>query len=173
MKQKDTGYRIDYQDIRQLVRDGRLSYENAKFLVQNYYKDGYIVIENANKNILGMTIGLLLATYCVANVINIAGFIYNGRFAGGSKRIFSDKIRAEVAAKQGMQCPMTDKTYYNLDKALSNMDADHVIPYSKGGQTTVSNMMMVDKSFNRSKGSDINPQQIIIRMLDLDRNLKK
>ena len=37
--------------------------------------------------------------------------------------------------------------------ALKDMDADHVLAWSKGGETTIENCQMLCKHHNRSKGN--------------------
>lgn len=79
-------------------------------------------------------------------------------------RIFSDDIKKKVYAEQTKKakekhisnCPFcatmegTNKTkIYNI----SDMDADHVTAWSKGGSTDESNCMMLCKTHNRSKGN--------------------
>jgi CRISPR/Cas system Type II protein with McrA/HNH and RuvC-like nuclease domain len=64
-------------------------------------------------------------------------------------------------AKQGGVCPQTGKIIPEED--INNHDlwhADHVIPYSKGGPTTVENGELVCKDYNLSKSNKM-PEQIL------------
>jgi CRISPR/Cas system Type II protein with McrA/HNH and RuvC-like nuclease domain len=56
--------------------------------------------------------------------------------------------------KQGGKCPLTGKNI--PQEQIQNHDlwhADHIVPYSKGGQTTLENGQLVCKKANLSKGS--------------------
>ena len=76
-------------------------------------------------------------------------------------RIFSARMAATAYEQQTREardagvsnCP--DCTLTGSDKihALSGMDADHVTPWSKGGETTMENLTMLCKRHNRSKGN--------------------
>jgi len=70
------------------------------------------------------------------------------------ERLFSRAQRYEMWARQNGVCPKTGKTIDEDD--INNHEmwaADHVIPYSKGGPTTVDNGELVYKEYNQSKGA--------------------
>lgn len=79
-------------------------------------------------------------------------------------RIFDDATKKAVYAKQTAaadkkgisNCPLC-ATGTNANKtkkwALSEMDADHVTAWSKGGATNIANCEMLCKTHNRSKGN--------------------
>mgnify|MGYP003335471121 FL=1 len=59
-------------------------------------------------------------------------------------------------SKQGGVCPRTGKTI--PEDEINNHDlwaADHVMPYSKGGETTIENGELVCKKYNLSKGAKL------------------
>jgi len=51
-----------------------------------------------------------------------------------------------VARKQKLICPLTGKRL-----TLENISLDHIIPLSKGGENTVNNIRLTDKSANLAK----------------------
>lgn len=70
------------------------------------------------------------------------------------ERLFSRAQRYLMWSRQGGVCPRTGKVIPEDD--INNHDlwaADHVIPYSKGGPTTVENGELVCKQYNLSKGA--------------------
>lgn len=79
-------------------------------------------------------------------------------------RVFDDNIKGRVYRKQTNEakkkhvsnCPLCALgNDANKDKiwALKDMDADHVLAWSKGGATDESNCQMLCKMHNRSKGN--------------------
>jgi CRISPR/Cas system Type II protein with McrA/HNH and RuvC-like nuclease domain len=70
------------------------------------------------------------------------------------ERLFTKAQRYEMWVKQDGKCPVTGKTI--LEEDINNHDmwaADHIIPYSKGGPTTVENGQLIDKKANQSKSA--------------------
>lgn len=63
-------------------------------------------------------------------------------------RTFSDSIRNEVYHEQDGICPITGKRY-----PIEEMEADHIIPWSKGGKTNKENCQMIWKHANRVKSN--------------------
>jgi len=67
------------------------------------------------------------------------------------------KEQTEKAEKKGVSnCPLCALSHdANKDKiwSLSDMDADHVTAWSKGGKTTAKNCQMLCKTHNRAKGN--------------------
>lgn len=69
-------------------------------------------------------------------------------------RIFPASIRRRAWEKQGGVCPRTGKVI--PESEINNHElwaADHVIPYSKGGRTVLSNCELVCKTYNLKKSS--------------------
>lgn len=62
-------------------------------------------------------------------------------------RAFSDNIKREVYEKQGGKCKKCGKSF-----DISEMEADHIIPWCDGGKTEIDNCQMLCKSDNRTKG---------------------
>ena len=76
--------------------------------------------------------------------------VYEYLLTGNEKtlnlRTFDDKTKAKIYSKQKGVCPVCEK-YFEMD----NMEADHIIPWSKGGKTTPENCQMLCKMDNRTK----------------------
>lgn len=62
-------------------------------------------------------------------------------------RTFGDDIKEAVYERQKGVCPVCGKTF-----ELQEMEADHIIPWSKGGKTIESNCQMLCMKDNRMKG---------------------
>lgn len=73
-------------------------------------------------------------------------------------RQFDDDQRLEMYERQGGRCANGTKckdvgtATGKKTFAIGTMDADHIVPWSKGGKTEVSNGQMLCVSCNRSKG---------------------
>lgn len=67
-------------------------------------------------------------------------------------RCFDQKTINRVYKKQGGICPACGKSF-----ALKDMEADHIIPWSKGGKTVEENCQMLCQSCNSSKGAKALP----------------
>ena len=77
--------------------------------------------------------------------------IYEYLLTGDEKalglRTFSEKIKATQFEKQKGVCPICKKTY-----EFNQMEADHIVPWSKGGKTEAENCQMLCMLDNRTKG---------------------
>lgn len=63
-------------------------------------------------------------------------------------RTFDQRTRRAAYESQQGRCPLCGMTY-----KYEEMEADHVIPWSKGGHTTADNCQMLCKECNRMKGN--------------------
>ncbi|EGR2252106.1 TPA: DUF262 domain-containing protein [Vibrio parahaemolyticus] len=63
-------------------------------------------------------------------------------------RQFNEKMRREAYERQGGICAITGEAH-----PFEDMDADHIIPWSKGGKTTADNCQMVHKLANQMKSN--------------------
>lgn len=76
--------------------------------------------------------------------------IYEYLLTGNEKtlslRAFDEKTKQKIYASQKGFCPVCKKHY-----EIGSMEADHVIPWSKGGKTTPDNCRMLCKTDNRTK----------------------
>lgn len=82
----------------------------------------------------------------VQNGKGIYEFLLTGHEKTLSLRAFDDKTKQKAYAKQKGICPNCKK-HYELD----GMEADHILPWSKGGKTTPENCHMLCKMDNRTK----------------------
>lgn len=64
------------------------------------------------------------------------------------KRIFSYSMKLRKYRAQGGRC-----AHCGRHGSISQMEADHIVPYSKGGRTTWSNLQILCRRCNRSKGN--------------------
>lgn len=63
-----------------------------------------------------------------------------------SKRIFSEMDKRTAYERQNGICPITGEYL-----PFEDMQADHIVPWWKGGTTTLSNLQMISKSANQRK----------------------
>ena len=82
----------------------------------------------------------------VGNVKGIYPYLLNGNEKHLSLRQFSEKDMRKVYEKQQGVCPICGQKF-NIEE----MEADHIIPWSKGGRTTIDNCQMLCKMDNRTK----------------------
>ncbi|WP_323596108.1 GmrSD restriction endonuclease domain-containing protein [Aliarcobacter butzleri] len=129
-------------------------------LYELYYKQAYDPSEVQKK------LNLLYGDSYVKNRKGIFEFILGGsqNYKLLDIRIFDDvtkkkvyKNQTTIAEEKGMSnCPLC-AIGNNSNKTkiwkLSEMDADHVTAWSKGGNTEISNCEMLCKSHNRAKGN--------------------
>jgi 5-methylcytosine-specific restriction endonuclease McrA len=77
-------------------------------------------------------------------------------FDEATKKAVYSKQKAEAEKNGTSNCPLC-AIGSNANKtkiwALSEMDADHVSAWSKGGATDISNCEMLCKTHNRAKGN--------------------
>ena len=86
-----------------------------------------------------------------------SGFSTNVRVFGDKEKKLVYASQTADAAKKGVSnCPLCaighDANARRVWK-LSEMDADHVTPWSKGGATDIANCQMLCKTHNRAKGN--------------------
>lgn len=77
-------------------------------------------------------------------------YVFDGDERHLSVRQFDDRIKNRVYAKQKGICPICGEHF-----VMSKMEADHIVPWSKGGKTVESNCQMLCKQCNRDKSSKI------------------
>lgn len=70
------------------------------------------------------------------------------RTPNSSARTFSKEMRLKKYRQQNGVCPHCRKKF-----AFEEMEGDHIIPYSKGGQTVYNNLQMLCRRCNRVKGN--------------------
>ena len=70
-----------------------------------------------------------------------------------SKRTFSDADKRTAYERQNGICPITGEYL-----PITEMQADHIIPWWKGGTTTLSNLQMISKTANARKSGRIDKE---------------
>lgn len=82
----------------------------------------------------------------VDNKKGIYEYLLTGNEKTLSLRAFDEKTKQKIYAKQNGICPVCQKPY-----GIGEMEADHIIPWSKGGKTVPENCQMLCKMDNRTK----------------------
>jgi hypothetical protein len=82
----------------------------------------------------------------VDNKRGIYEYLLTGNERTLSLRAFDDKVKQKVFAMQKGKCPSCKKTF-----DINEMEADHIIPWRKGGKTTEGNCQMLCMKDNRTK----------------------
>lgn len=84
----------------------------------------------------------------VTNKKGIYPYILTGNEKYLSIRAFSDAIKQKVYEKQGGRCNVCGKEF-----DISEMEGDHITPWSEGGKTEEANCQMICREDNRRKSS--------------------
>jgi hypothetical protein len=86
----------------------------------------------------------------ITNLKGVYKYVFDGDETHLSIRKFSDLIKVRVYHKQDGICPICGQ-HFDIKK----MEADHIIPWSKGGKTIESNCQMLCKECNKDKSSSL------------------
>lgn len=129
-------------------------------IYETYHNNGY------NPDKVWERVTELLADDFVTNGKGIFEYVLGGEKDKSllNIRIFDDRTKKAVyqkqtneAEKKGVSncptCALCDDINKNKIWKLSEMDADHVSAWSKGGATDISNCQMLCKTHNRAKGN--------------------
>ena len=84
----------------------------------------------------------------VTNQKGIYEYLLTGNEKSLNLRAFDDKIRAKKYSEQNGVCPVCKNPF-----GIEEMEADHIIPWSKGGKTEIANCQMLCIKCNRTKGA--------------------
>lgn len=87
-------------------------------------------------------------------VKDIYKYIIDGHIKHLAIRQFDSKTANAAYSKQGGKCPHCQTEGNQTVYAFDDMEADHIIPWSQGGKTELSNCQMLCKHHNRSKGAE-------------------
>lgn len=109
----------------------------------NVHKD-----EDLDAAMLEARIAVLMADEDVTKKKGIYPYVLNGEERHLSIRSFSDNQKREAYERQKGVCPVCD-THFEL----SEMQADHITPWSKGGKTIAANCQMLCADDNRKKSA--------------------
>ena len=84
----------------------------------------------------------------ITNQRGIYEYLLSGDERHLSIRRFSDKMARTAYERQKGVCPICGKTF-----AIEEMQADHIVPWSKGGHTVASNCQMLCRKDNAMKSN--------------------
>ena len=84
----------------------------------------------------------------ITNQRGIYAYLLYGDERYLSIRHFSDKMARTAYERQKGVCPICNKTF-----AIEEMEADHIVPWSKGGRTTAENCQMLCGNCNLKKAA--------------------
>ncbi len=99
-----------------------------------------ILIETSNKEVMKKRFKIWLET--LENIIGNSEY---------ENRAFSYEIKKELFDKNPT-CAISKQRIL----AIEDSEVDHIIPYSKGGETRIENAQLVLRYFNRAKGNKLN-----------------
>lgn len=105
--------------------------------------------ENLDTTKLEQRISALMQDEDVTKKSGIFDFVLSGSERALSIRSFTDNMKREAWERQGGLCPACDEPKQKFD--ISEMEADHITPWSKGGKTIASNCQLLCKPHNRVK----------------------
>ena len=152
--QKQTG--AQNADELWLYFSGVIDWVKAKF--SNYRKEmkglewGFLYNKFKDKSLdaneLEEKISLLMKDSEVNNKKGIYEYVLSSDEKFLNLRAFDDDIKRETYENQGGICPHCGQKF-----EIEQMDADHIIPWSKGGKTVRKNCQMLCAECNRKKGN--------------------
>ena len=105
--------------------------------------------ENLDTAKLEDKISQLLKDEDVTRKSGVFDFVLSGSERALSIRAFTDNMKREAYERQSGFCPACDEPKQKFD--ISEMEADHITPWSKGGKTIATNCQMLCKPHNRIK----------------------
>lgn len=73
-----------------------------------------------------------------------------------SIRAFNERQKREACERQHHHCPMCEAEGVDIEYDIKEMEADHIVPWSKGGTTTSDNCQMLCKDHNGKKSNKTN-----------------
>ena len=118
-------------------------------MLYNKYKD-----ESYDAETLENTVFKLMQDSEVENKKGIYEYVFDSDQKHLNLRQFDDNIKRTVYEKQNGICPMCAGTVNEYKKwDYDEMEGDHDVPWSKGGQTTESNCVMLCRKHNREKSN--------------------
>lgn len=122
-------------------------------LLYNKYHDN-----KYNPNELEREIQKLLMDDDVTKKDGIIPYLLSNKDAKSEKflslRAFTDSQKLKAYERQKHQCPLCVKKGILDEYAFEDMQGDHILPWSKGGQTTDDNLQMLCRDCNNQKSDN-------------------
>ena len=122
-------------------------------LLYNKYKD-----KNFNTNELNDKVKELLVDDEVTNMAGIIPYVLSERTKHDEKvlslRLFDERTKQKKYELQNHKCPLCVKNGNDKEYTYDEMQADHILPWSKGGKTTSDNCQMLCRNCNNDKNND-------------------
>jgi hypothetical protein len=136
-----------YESVINWVKKNFTKYYKHEMLHVNW---GYLFASHKDDALdpvaLAEKIDKLMADDDVTNKKGIFQYVLDGVERNLSIREFSNSVKTTVYNKQNGVCPHCGKQY-----PIEDMQADHIIPWSKGGKTTIDNCQMLCNNCNLNK----------------------
>ncbi len=82
----------------------------------------------------------------VTNYKGIYYYLFDRKESHLNLRQFDEKMKRKAYEKQGGICPICKKHF-----SFEEMEGDHIVPWSKGGKTTIENLQMLCRLCNNTK----------------------
>lgn len=110
-----------------------------------------------NSNTLETDIQKLLMDDDVTKSAGIISYVLSDRTKHDEKylsiRAFTDAQKRKAYEKQGHKCPFCVKNGIDTEYDFSEMQGDHIIPWSQGGRTVDDNLQMLCQKCNNDKSN--------------------
>lgn len=110
-------------------------------LLYNEFKDAAL-----DPDALEVRVSALMADDDVTKKPGIYAYVLDGKERWLNLRAFTDNMKQEAWERQKGMCPVCKKHF-----PITQMEGDHITPWSKGGKTIASNCQMLCKDDNRKK----------------------
>lgn len=111
------------------------------------------IIERGSAEINDKIVELVSDDEITAGMSGIYKYIITGDGTKLQIRQFEEKIARAVYEKQNHHCPYCEQEGNLKEYAFKEMQADHIMPWSKGGKTEPDNCQMLCKKHNAEKGN--------------------
>lgn len=132
-------------------RKGMTDVQDWGLLYNKYHNKQY------NSNTIEADIQKLLMDDDVTKNSGIIPYILSDRTKYDEKslsiRAFTEAQKRRAYERQNHKCPYCVKNGVDTEYAYSEMEGDHIIPWSQGGRTIDSNLQMLCKKCNNAKGN--------------------
>lgn len=110
--------------------------------------------DKLNADELEKEVSRLMQDEDVTNKSGVYTYLLNGKEKYLSIRSFSDKMKREAYERQGGLCVARNAVCGGKRWEISEMEADHITPWSEGGKTTSENCQMICREDNRRKSNE-------------------